>query len=260
MYKRIRFLVVELNRVELIPIIGIPEIKKGDDIASIIFDSVKKLNLVIDDNDIFVVKHKIVSKSEGRVISLESVVPSKKAITIANKNKKDPRLVELILRESKRIVRAKMGIIITETRHGFVCANSGVDKSNVPEGYVALLPKDPDRSAREIRRKLERLFSKRLAVVISDTFGRPWRKGQTDVAIGCSGIEPIVSYKGKKDMYGYTLKVTMPAIVDEIASSAELISGKLNFVPVVLVKGLRYKRSDKGVKSLILEKEKDLFR
>jgi coenzyme F420-0:L-glutamate ligase/coenzyme F420-1:gamma-L-glutamate ligase len=249
-----------MNTLQIIPVPGIPEIKEGDDIARIVFNSAFSSGIEIKEDDVIIIKQKIVSKAEGRLVRIDSVKPSKRAIKIALKNRKDPRLVELILREARRVVRAEKGVIITETRHGFVCANSGVDRSNVPSGFACLLPEDPDRSARKIRMDIEKLTSKKVAVIISDTFGRPWRKGQVDVAIGCSGIEPIVSYRGMRDSYGYTLKVTEPAIVDEIASAAELASGKLSSIPVVILRGLKYKRSEKGVKKLIMEKERDLFR
>lgn len=247
-------------QINIIPIAGIPEVKKGDNVADIIFRAVISLGLSLEENDVIVVKQKIVSKAEGRLVKLEEVKPTKKAIKIARKNKKDPKLVEIILREARRIIRAERGIIITETKHGFVCANSGVDRSNVPDGFVSLLPEDPDKSARQIRRKLEKLTSKKLAVIISDTFGRPWRKGQVDVAIGCSGIEPLASYRGMKDIYGYKLRVTEPAIADEIASAAELASRKLSRIPVVLVRGIKYRRSERGAKSIIMEKERNLFK
>lgn len=249
-----------MSKIEIIPVPGIPEIKEGDDIARIIFESVTSSGIRVKQNDIFVIKQKIVSKAEGRLVKISKVKPSARALNIARENAKDPRLVEIILREARRVVRAERGVIITETRHGFVCANSGVDRSNVPKGFACLLPIDPDKSARKIRESLERLFSKNVAVIISDTFGRPWRKGQVDVAIGCSGIEPILSYRGMKDSYGYTLRVTEPAIADEIASAAELASGKLSLMPVVIVRGIKFKRSEAGAKSIIMEREKDLFK
>jgi coenzyme F420-0:L-glutamate ligase/coenzyme F420-1:gamma-L-glutamate ligase len=194
------------------------------------------------------------------VVSIESVRPGKRASSLARAQGKDPRLVELILRESVRLVRSGHGVIITETKHGFVCANSGVDQSNVGGGKVALLPVDPDRSARRIRRNLQGETGRVLAVIITDTFGRPWRKGQTDVAIGCSGISPLYSYKGKLDASGYELRVTEPAIVDEIAGAAELVVGKLIGVPVAVVRGVDYERSERGVKSMLRERRMDLFR
>ena len=233
---------------------------KGADIGALVVDSAKGIGLEILDGDIIVVKQKAVSKAEGRLVRLADVAPGKKARALAKKEGKDPRLVELILSESVRVVRAGHGVIITETRHGFVCANSGIDQSNVGPGLVALLPEDPDGSARRIRRKIEQRAGARVAVVITDTFGRPWRRGQTDVAIGCSGIVPLVSYAGMKDKFGYKLRVTEPAVVDEVAGAAELSIGKLSGVPAALVRGVEYKRGEGGVSRLIMPRHRDLFR
>lgn len=244
----------------MIPVRGLPEVEPGSDLATLILPALGRLRLRLRNRDVVVVKQKVVSKAEGRLVKLGEVEPSPSALRLAAEQRKDPRLVELILRESTRVVRAGHGVIITETRQGLVCANSGIDKSNVKAGCVALLPVDPDRSARQIRRRLEARARKELAVVITDTFGRPWRKGQTDIAIGCSGISPLFSYRGKTDRYGYELRVTEPAVVDEIAAAAELVTGKLSETPVALVRGVKYKRGDGGVKSMLMEREKDLFR
>jgi coenzyme F420-0:L-glutamate ligase/coenzyme F420-1:gamma-L-glutamate ligase len=193
-------------------------------------------------------------------VKLADVTPGGKATALAKREGKDPRLVELVLRESVRVVRAGHGVIITETRHGFVCANSGVDQSNVGGGFAALLPLDPDKSAKGLRLRLEVISSKRLAVIVTDTFGRPWRRGQTDVAIGCSGINPLVSYAGKKDAFGYELRVTEPAIVDEIAGAAELSIGKLARMPAAVVRGVEFVPGERGVKSLVMPRKRDLFR
>jgi len=249
-----------LARVEAIPVPGMPEVKKGDDLSSLILAALHSSDLELQSGDVVVVKQKIVSKAEGRLVRLESVLPGKRASKLAREQNKDPRLVELVLRESRRVVRAGHGVIITETKRGFVCANSGVDRSNVSEGYAALLPEDPDRTARRLRRALQRRTGKRVAVIITDTFGRPWRRGQTDVAIGCSGISPLLSYVGRKDRFGYNLRVTEPAVVDEMAGAAELAAGKLDGVPVVIVRGSAYARGDEGAGALVLERAKDLFR
>ncbi len=249
-----------MNRIEVIPLAGIPEVSKGDDLSSLIFDSLRASGLPLEHGDVIVVKHKIVSKAEGRIVRLSSVVPGRKARSLAKREGKDPRLVELMLRESVRVVRAAHGVIITQTSQGFVCANSGIDQSNVGRGFVALLPEDPDRSARLLRRSLERRIGKRLAVLVTDTFGRPWRLGQTDVAIGCSGIAPLVSYAGKKDRFGYLLRVTEPSVADEIAGAAELAIGKLKGIPVAVVRGADYVRGEGGVKSMLMPPERDLFR
>ena len=249
-----------MKQIEVIPVSGLPEVKAGDDLARLIFDSLGRSRIGINDGDILVVKQKIVSKSEGRLVRLSEVTPGRKASALAKKHGKDSKLVELVLREAVRVVRAGHGVIITETRHGFVCANSGVDQSNVGRGFAALLPLDPDKSARGLRRRLEGLCSKKLAVIVTDTFGRPWRRGQTDVAIGCSGINPLVSYAGKKDAFGYDLRVTEPAIVDEIAGAAELSIGKLAKIPAALVRGVQFVPGELGVKSLVMPRERDLFR
>lgn len=223
-------------------------------------NSIQRNGLSFRDDDILVVKQKVVSKAEGRIVKLAGVVPSRRAKRLAKREDKDPQLVELILRESVRVVRAGHGVIITETKNGLVCANSGVDQSNVGSGSVALLPVDPDLSARRLRRQLEKVSTKRLAVVVTDTFGRPWRKGQTDVAIGCSGIVPLLPYAGKKDKFGYELRVTEPAVVDEIAGAAELAIGKLKGIPAAIVRGVEYVRGDAGLRSIIMPRERDLFR
>ncbi len=239
---------------------GIPEVMEGDDLAELIMKSVREGGVSLRDGDVVVVKHKVVSKAEGRVVKLDTVVPGREARSLAAREGKDPRLVELMLAESVRVVRAGHGVIITQTKHGFVCANSGIDQSNVGKGFVALLPVDPDRSARRIRVSLERRSGTRLAVVVTDTFGRPWRLGQTDVAIGCSGVAPLVPYAGKRDRFGYELRVTEPSVVDEIAGAAELAIGKLKGIPAAVVRGAEYLRSEAGVKSMVMPPDRDLFR
>ncbi len=249
-----------MKRVEVFPVPGIPEVEGGSDVAGLILEATRRAGLSLKDWDVVVVKQKIVSKAEGRVVDLGKVEPGTRALAMARKQNKDPRLVELILRESVRVVRVGHGVIITQTKQGLVCANSGVDQSNVGKGHAALLPVDPDLSARRLRRALEERTKKELAVLVTDTFGRPWRRGQTDVAIGCSGIQPLVSYKGKKDAFGYELRVTEPAVVDEIAGAAELAAGKLARIPVAVVRGVEYTRGESGVKSLVMKRERDLFR
>ena len=249
-----------LNRIEVIPLPGIPEVSKGDDVAALILDAVSRSSLALNDGDVVVVKQKVVSKAEGRVVRLGTVVPGRRAKSLAKRQGKDPRLVELMLRESVRVVRAGHGVIITETKQGFVCANSGIDQSNVGRGTVALLPADPDRSAHKLRRELENRSGKVLAVVVTDTFGRPWRLGQTDVAIGCSGVLPLIDYAGRRDKFGYELRVTEPSVVDEIAGAAELAIGKLNGIPAAIVRGIEYVRGEEGVKGMLMPPERDLFR
>ena len=249
-----------MKRIEVIPLEGIPDVFEGDDIADLVLRAVQRRGLALEDRDVVVVKHKIVSKAEGRVVRLDTVVPGSRARSLAKREGKDPRLVQLMLAESVRVVRAGHGVIITETRHGFVCANSGIDQSNVGSGSVALLPLDPDRSAQRIRRDLERQTGKRVAVVVTDTFGRPWRLGQTDVAIGCSGVLPLVAYAGRKDKFGYELRVTEPSVVDEIAGAAELAIGKLKGIPAAIVRGAEYTRGEGGVRSMVMPPDRDLFR
>ena len=234
--------------------------EKGSDLAKLILASARRAGERLADGDVVVVKQKVVSKAEGRLVKLSTVSPGTEAVSLAAKEGKDPRLVELVLRESVRVVRSGHGVIITETRQGLVCANSGVDQSNVKPGYATLLPADPDLSARRLRTKLERSTGRKLAVVVTDTFGRPWRRGQTDVAIGCSGIVPLVSYRGMKDTAGYELRVTEPAVVDEIAGAAELATGKLGRMPAAIVRGATYTRGEGGVSLLIMARERDLFR
>jgi coenzyme F420-0:L-glutamate ligase / coenzyme F420-1:gamma-L-glutamate ligase len=246
---------VQISRVK-----GIKRVVPGDELGGIIAEALRRMKFVLVDGDIVVVTQKIVSKSEGRLVRLDEVKPTKRAATLAAELQKDPRVVEMVLRESRRVVRKGHGVLITETRHGFVCANSGIDMSNVESGYVALLPLDPDASARRIRLVLERATGKRLAVIVTDTFGRPWREGQTDVAIGCSGIAPTESLAGKRDPYGYVLRVTQPAIVDEVAGAAELVMTKRSLIPVAVVRGVKYRRSDSGVRSIVRKRGQDLFR
>ena len=249
-----------MKKLEVFPVGGFPEVQKGADIAATFLAAAKRSKLRLKDGDVVVIKQKIVSKAEGRLVRLSEVKPGTRAKKLAEEQGKDPRLVELVLRESVRVVRAGHGVIITETKQGLVCANSGVDRSNVKPGYAALLPVDADASARMIRKGIEAGTRKRVAVIVSDTFGRPWRKGQTDVAIGCSGMEPLLSYLGKTDRYGYELRVTEPAVADEIAGAAELATGKLTRIPAAVVRGAKYQRSESGAKSVAIEKEKDLFR
>jgi coenzyme F420-0:L-glutamate ligase / coenzyme F420-1:gamma-L-glutamate ligase len=248
------------REVKVVPLQGVKRVEPGDDLGALIDGALHAMRFSLADDDIVVVTQKIVSKSEGRLVRLEEVKPSRRATAIAEELGKDPRVVELALKESRRIVRKGHGILITETHHGFVCANSGLDMSNVDRGYVALLPVDPDASARAIRASLERRTKKRLAVIVTDTFGRPWREGQTDVAIGCSGIAPTLKLTGRKDPYGYVLRVTQPAIADEVAGAAELVMQKLALVPVAIVRGVGYDRDDSGARSMVLKEGLDLFR
>ena len=245
-------------------IIGVklPLIKKGDDLGRLIVEHCKKQGISIDDGDIFVVAQTVVSKSEGRIVNLNTVKPSKKAIEIARKIDKDPKLVEIILRESKEIVRIGNRAIITETKHGFICANAGVDCSNIPAGYATLLPENPDRSANAIRNTIKRITGKNIAVIISDSHGRAFRKGSVGVAVGIAGIPPLVDKKGCKDLFGNILKTTEIALADEIASAATLVMGESDEgIPVAIIKGLSYEpKEGVQIKELLRDKKEDLFR
>jgi len=214
----------------------------------------------INDGDILVFSQKIVSKNEGRMLSLSSVNPSLLANGIASSYGKDPRLIELILSESERIVRMENGIIIVKTKHGFVCANAGIDESNVQDGYATLLPKDPDKSAILLKERIEQKTGKNISVIISDTFGRPFRLGQTDVAIGIAGLEPILDYNGKPDTFGKIMRVTAIAVADEICSASELVMGKVEKCPIVIVRNYSYNFSNAKIQELLRSEHDDLFR
>mgnify|MGYP000846965821 FL=1 len=214
----------------------------------------------IEDGDIIVVSQKIVSKQEGRAVNLDTVIPSELSIGIASAYDKDPKLVEAILSEAKRIVRMEHGVIIVQTKHGFVCANAGIDESNVDGNYVTLLPKDPDNSARLIRDGIRTKSGKKVAVIISDTFGRPFRLGQTDNAIGIAGIESILSYEGKLDTFGKILRVTAIAIVDELCAAAELVMGKTKMSPMAIIKNYQFDSKDDQISNLIRPGSDDLFK
>lgn len=235
--------------------------KLYSDLSAAILEATADSQIKIQNGDILVVTHKIVSKAEGRIVDLARIKPSTKAIRMAKEHDKDPRLMELILKESIQILRAKNGIIISETKHGFVCANAGVDQSNVEGDKAVLLPVAPDESASRIQDAVKKKIGKEIAVIITDTFGRTFRNGQTNVAIGIAGINPIKSYIGTYDMYGRKLRVTEIAVADEIASAAELVMGKAEGTPVAIVRGYIFEKASKtSVKSLLRAKERDLFR
>ena len=214
----------------------------------------------IEDDDILIISQKIVSKQEGRVINLDTVIPSELSIGIASAYEKDPKLVEVILSESKRIVRMEHGVIIVKTKHDFTCANAGIDQSNVDGNFVTLLPINPDNSAKLIQDEIKKKTGKKMAVIISDTFGRPFRLGQTDNAIGVAGIESILNYEGKPDTFGKTLRVTAIAIVDELCSAAELVMQKTKKCPMAIIKNYKYITKDDNISSLIRTDSEDLFR
>ena len=251
------------GRIELIPIPISDDIKPGDQLDQIIIDAIERVGESLLEGDIVVVAQKVVSKSEGRLIDLRQMNPSQRSLEIAKQNNRDPRLIELILTESADILRMVRGVLITETKSGLVCANAGVDQSNVEKSsdYAVTLPEDSDLSACMLRQSFKRVTGVNVSVVITDTFGRPFREGQTNVAIGLAGIQPIRSYIGMPDMYGKTLRVTEIAVVDEIASAAELLMGKTNRIPVVIVRGYRHQMFENcSSVGLLRSKERDIFR
>lgn len=247
--------------INIIPIEGIEEVFEGQDIASLITRACKNNSIEILTNDIIVITHKIVSKSEGRTVDLKDIKPSSFALRTGRHIGKDPRQVEVILSESRRLVKMVKGLIISETAHGFVCANAGVDQSNVQNGKLVLLPKDSDRSAQKIRNEIQKQTRRKISLIISDTFGRPWREGQVDVAIGIAGLEPFADYRGRKDQYGYHLKASVICVADELASAAELSMNKLDRVPVVIIRGYPFKKNEKATsRELCRKPARDLFR
>jgi len=246
--------------IRIIGLTGMPEAKAGDDVAAQIIEAARR-GPGLRDGDVVVVTQKIVSKAEGRLVDLCTVTPSSFASEIAKVQDKDPRVVEVVLRETRRVVKMDQRTIITETHQGLVCANAGVDESNVAgEGKVALLPADADASARRLRQAVQALTGVELAVIISDTFGRPWREGFVNVAIGVAGLEPLKDYRGLVDTEGHVLKATILAVADEVASAAELVMGKLDRVPVAVVRGYPYTPGEGTATEMIRPPEKDLFR
>jgi coenzyme F420-0:L-glutamate ligase / coenzyme F420-1:gamma-L-glutamate ligase len=247
-------------RYEVIGIEGIGEVRPGDDVARIVVEAAARQRTPLAAADVLVLSQKIVSKSEGRLLRLSEITPSLMAETFAAELGRDPRLIEVILRESRRIVRMDRGVLVTETRHGWVCANAGVDQSNVDADMVALLPEDSDRSARGIRETLRTLVGGDVHVIIADTFGRPWREGLVNIAIGVAGFAPIKSYLGDRDPAGRPLQATILAIADELAGAAEPVMGKLDRIPAALVRGLPLAPSEEGSKALLRDPARDLFR
>jgi len=247
--------------VQIFGVTGIPEIQIGDDLAEIILNACNGQNTPLERNDILVITQKIVSKSEGCLINLDTVIPSSFAAEFAAQWDKDPRHVEVVLRESRRIVRMDHGVIISETKHGHFCANAGVDASNLDgENIVSTLPEDPDKSASIIRERILELARIPVAVIISDTFGRPWRTGTTNVAIGVAGIHPLKDYRGEIDPYGFTIKVTQASVADEIAGASGLVSEKMNQVPASVLRNVSYFESSDGISPLFRDRETDFFR
>ena len=244
------------GEVRIVGVGGLPEINAGDDLAELIADAVPLL-----DDDIVVVTSKVVSKAEGAVVDLATIEPSTLAADFARRWDKDPRVVEVVLRQAARIVRMSGPLLITETRHGFVCANSGVDESSSgAPGRVVVLPDDPDASAHRIRARFGELGVD-VAVIISDTFGRPWREGQTDVAVGLAGISPISDYVGQRDPHGHEFRVQQLCVADELAAAAELVKGNLSRVPAAVIRGFPWVRDEAATAALLIRPpERDLFR
>ena len=250
------------GEIQLFALPGIPEVEPGADLVSIITDALAKMGCQLRDSDVLVVTQKIISKAEDCAVDLSAVTPSEKAVKLAEETGKDPRLVEVILRESRQVVRQRPGTLIMETRHGWICANAGIDRSNVPgEDVVLTLPKDPDHSAQKLRESLKTATGADIAVIITDTHGRPWRLGAVNLAIGVAGMEPVSDYRGKLDRSGYILHTTTMARADELAAAAGLLSGQADEgLPVVLIRGATYQTGSGHAVDLQRPVEKDLFR
>ena len=231
-----------MNNVSILPVMNLPEFDTGHEIVEELIGKLEENKISLEDSDVIVITQKIISKVEGRKIDI---------------NKED--LEEVIKNESLQIIRKRGETIIAQTKHGFICANAGIDKSNIEEGFALLLPEDPDKTCRDIRKKIEHETGKKISVIICDTFGRAWRKGQTNIAIGSSGIEPLESYIGEKDTFDNELFATEIAIVDELAGAAELVMKKSDNIPIVIIKGVKYNISDLGVDELIRNPEEDFF-
>jgi coenzyme F420-0:L-glutamate ligase / coenzyme F420-1:gamma-L-glutamate ligase len=253
------------GEIRILPIAVSGEIRSRESLSARLLAAMQELGLRFQDGDVLVVKHKIVSKAEGAMVVLDSIRPSVASKAWARRYGLDARVSELAVRESRRIVRRKRGVLITETKHGFVCANSGVDVSNVDGGkHAVLLPADPDRSAARLRRELKKQLGVKIAVIVSDSFGRPWREGLTEVAIGVAGMQPVVDYRGRRDSHGYSLHATIDAVADELACAAGLVCGKLESTPACIIRGYSYlrenRRGNRGARALIRPAENDLFR
>lgn len=253
---------LSMRAVHIIPLKGLPIIKEGDDLGELICNAAENQGTPLQEGDIIVVTHVIVSRAEGNIVNLDDLIPSEFAKEIADEFNKDPALVEMVLREAKSIVRMGDGHIIAETKHGFICANAGVDKSNVPgERNVVPLPEEPDLSARRIRMRIENLTGQHIAVIVSDTHGRALRRGEINVAIGISGMQPIRDRRGETDLFGYTMKVKQTAVADELCSASELVIGQTDeAIPAALIRGYPYEKSEHvSSRDLIWPKEKALF-
>lgn len=252
---------VRQGELRIIPVPLAGEVKPGDSVAAKIIEALKIVKVRLNAGDILVIKHKVVSKAEGQLVDLSKIAPSKASRAWARRYKLDARVTELALRQSRCIVRRKRGILITETRHGFICANSGVDVSNVNGGRSALLlPQNPDRSAARIHRQLKARLNRSIPVIITDSFGRAWREGLTEVAIGVAGMKALHDYRGDRDPYGYPLRVSIEAVADELACAAGLVCGKLARTPACIIRGFKYRSARGTARDLIRPAAMDLFR
>ena len=253
------------TELRIIPVKGIGEIAPGSDLGLVIYAALQAQQLTLQQGDVLVITQKIVSKAEGEVINLDEIRASEFAQSVASQSKKDAPYIEVVLRESRRIVRMDHGVLISETKHGFICANAGVDESNVNGAHeITLLPADPDRSAQELRTRLQHLSGESaafdIAVIISDTWGRPWRNGQVNMAIGVAGMEALADYRGQHDPYGYELHASVIAVADELASAAELVMGKIDRIPVALIRGYSYIPGERNARTLLRDSATDMFR
>lgn len=253
------------TELRIIPVKGIGEIAPGSDLGLVIYAALQAQQLTLQQGDVLVITQKIVSKAEGEVINLDEIRASEFAQSAASQSKKDAPYIEVVLRESRRIVRMDHGVLISETKHGFICANAGVDESNVNGAHeITLLPADPDRSAQELRARLQHLSGESaafdIAVILSDTWGRPWRNGQVNMAIGVAGMEALADYRGQHDPYGYELHASVIAVADELASAAELVMGKIDRIPVALIRGYSYIPGEGNARTLLRDSATDMFR
>jgi coenzyme F420-0:L-glutamate ligase/coenzyme F420-1:gamma-L-glutamate ligase len=249
------------RELRIIPVPLPDEILPGDSVSDKLLSALKRRRLKLKPGDILIVKHKIVSKAEGQLVDLEKVRPSRTSRSWARRYNLDARVTEVALAQSKRVVRRKRGVLITETHHGFICANSGVDVSNVNGGrHALLLPEDSDRSAQQLHRQLKKHLGLSIPVIITDTFGRPWREGLTEVAIGIAGMRPLCDFRGSRDAHGYPLRVSIEAVADELACAAGLVCGKLARTPACIVRGWPYRPGRGRASELIRPRAADLFR
>ncbi len=250
-----------MTTIQIIGLAGIPEVRPGDDVFALITAALAQTGVAITAGDVLVVTHKVVSKSEGQLVDLATVTPSALATSYAARWGKDPRQIEVVLGETARIVRMDKGVLITETHHGFVCANAGVDASNVPGAdIVCLLPRDSDAAAAELRARGLAAWGLNVPVIICDSWGRPWREGIVNVAIGVAGLAPLADYRGQTDEHGLQLQASVLAIADELAAAAELVMGKLDACPVAVVRGYRWQPAAGSGQALLMDPRRDMFR